>query len=107
MTKSEIINKISILSRQLFSTAEGEVLLYGSQARGDEGEYSDWDLLVITDSDIHSPEEKRFDQFAFPFSRLGWDLGIEIIPLLYTTQEWKSQKDTYFYHRVMNESVKL
>jgi len=31
---------------------DAEVILYGSQARGNSGQYSDWDFLIIIDQPL-------------------------------------------------------
>ena len=50
MTKREkIIGKILELSEKKYPDAE--IYLYGSQARGDAKNFSDWDLLILLNSE--------------------------------------------------------
>ena len=39
---------------------ESEIILYGSRARGDEREDSDWDLLILVPYPADLKEEQRF-----------------------------------------------
>ena len=42
-----------------------KVILFGSQARGDYHEGSDWDILILLDKQKLSPSD--FDEFAYPW----------------------------------------
>jgi len=44
---------------------------------------------------------------VFPFISLGWSLGVEINPVVYTYKEWKQRQITPFYKNVMKERVEL
>ena len=46
------------------------VILFGSQARGDSNEASDWDLIVFLDKD--KLEETDHDIYSYPLVELGW-----------------------------------
>lgn len=82
-----------------------KLLLFGSQARDDARPDSDWDLLILLDSEKVSNND--FDCWVFPFISLGWSLGVEINPVVYTYDEWRQRKITPFYKNVMKERVEL
>ena len=82
-----------------------QVLLYGSRARGDANETSDWDVLIILDKD--KLEKSDYDNVSFPFTALGWDLNERINPVLYTFKEWAASSFTPFYKNVKEEGVAL
>jgi predicted nucleotidyltransferase len=49
--KNALLEMKEVLSKSL---PETEIILYGSKARGDSGEGSDMDLLVLVNDDINS-----------------------------------------------------
>lgn len=83
----------------------GNVLLYGSRARGDANASSDWDLLVIVDKEELLPED--YDSITYPLTKLGWLLGEDINPIMYTRKEWKQNSFTTFYHNVEKDAIQL
>ena len=81
------------------------LILFGSQARDEATPSSDWDLLILLDGEKVSNED--FDRWVFPFISLGWSLGVEINPVVYTFSEWQQRSITPFYKNVMKERVEL
>lgn len=79
--------------------------LYGSQARGDAHHASDWDILIVMDKDKLLPED--YDTVTYPLTKLGWELGTEINPIMYTKREWELSKITPFYHNVEQDAIAL
>ncbi len=71
--------------------------LYGSRARGDARPDSDYDLLILLDKD-----ELTLDDYLVqkPLRELGWDIGEEINPQVYSKREWEGFDYTLFYHNV-------
>jgi predicted nucleotidyltransferase len=82
-----------------------KLMLFGSQARDDARPDSDWDLLILLEGEKVSNED--FDRWAFPFISLGWSLGVEINPVVYTYREWQQRQITPFYKNVMQEGIEL
>ena len=82
-----------------------EVILYGSRARGDMREDSDWDILVLLDKDKVSLDD--IDNIGYPIRELGWEIGENINPVLYTKNEWAGYKYTPFYKNVKEEGIKI
>lgn len=98
----EIFKEIQTLKRQLLPN--DRLILFGSQARDDAHEDSDWDLLVLLDKKgIHNWND--FDTYAYPFTEIGWNYGVAINPLLYTKEEWEKGKIFPFYKNVMREGI--
>lgn len=79
------------------------VLLYGSRARGNFHEDSDWDILVI----LNKPkiEQNDYDEVVYPLTALGWKIGEMIIPVVYTHEEWQQSSFTPFYKNVEQDSI--
>ena len=82
-----------------------KVILFGSQARGDYHEGSDWDVLILLDKQRLSPSD--FDEFAYPLFALGWMIDAEIHPLLYTFNDWESRNMLPLYKDVLKEGIEL
>src|SRR4051794_19240155 len=60
MTREEIL--ASIKEKVLSIVPGAKVMLFGSRARGDWHEESDWDILVLTEQEVtHELDDKVFD----------------------------------------------
>lgn len=102
--RNDIIKAISEKARTL--TPKGtEVILFGSQARGDARDDSDWDILVLLDKTRVSPMD--IDEVAYPLRELGWDYGETINTVLYTKEEWNRDTASPFYENVTKEGIRL
>jgi predicted nucleotidyltransferase len=98
----QILENIRQLKRQLLPNER--LILFGSQARGDARPDSDWDLLVVLNKrGKHNWDD--FDQYAYPFTEIGWNYSVVINPILYTEEEWNRGKDFPFYKNVMSEGI--
>lgn len=103
--QNSILKEIKILANRLFANLPAHVYLYGSRARGDARENSDWDLLIVADDSIFT--NNAFERFAYPFTEIGWRLGEQITPLLYSKSEWNAARNTAFYLNVQNDAILL
>ena len=81
------------------------LLLYGSRARGDSHEDSDWDLLIILDKQEIVSDD--YDNYNYPFVRLGWDIGEMIAPTLYTKKEWDSISFLPYHKNVERDKIQI
>ena len=70
-----------IVQRVLRATAPERIVLFGSRARGDQRPGSDYDLLIIQDS-----EQPRYRRSAPLYAALA-DLPVEIDVMVYTPAE--------------------
>lgn len=83
----------------------GHVFLFGSRARGDFREDSDWDFLFILEKD--KIEKSDYDSVTYPLTLLGWKLGLDFAPVIYTENDWNSRNGTLFYHDVQKDSIRI
>ena len=85
--------------------AGAKALLFGSRARGDARQDSDWDILILIDGDRVTGAD--FDKYAYPFVSYGWSVGEQINPLIYTFSEWNRRSLTPFFKSVQAEGISL
>lgn len=80
---------------------EARVYLYGSVARGEDTESSDWDVLIIGNVDRTSVEER----LAALRKRYGRNVKATVV----TSREWLAMKseDPAFYESVERDRIEL
>ena len=103
-TDDKTILKIKDIAKSTIPLGS-KAILYGSRARGDARNDSDWDILILLDKD--RLEQADYDNVSYPFVLLGCDLGTEINPILYTKKEWESYYFTPFYENVNRDGIVL
>lgn len=82
-----------------------EVILFGSRARNDAKDDSDWDILVLLDKT--KIEEADHDNYCYPLWELGWEMNQMIHPIIYTKNEWQKRKGTPLYENIETEGIAL
>ena len=101
MEKNKVISSIKRVAKETLPP-NSTLLLYGSRARGDAHDDSDWDLLILLDK----PELEAVDYgVAYPFRELGWQIGEEVNPSLYTKRQWASWSYLPYYKNVERDKI--
>ena len=104
MRHSQVIDNIKEVAKRVLP--KGSILyLYGSRARGDYQEDSDWDLLLLLDKP--KVEHEDFAKYSYPFVEKGWDMGEDIRPHAYTKAEWFNGPHAMFYYNVEGDKKVL
>jgi predicted nucleotidyltransferase len=99
----QIFGEIQTLKRQILPNEK--VILFGSQARGDAREDSDWDLLVLLNKSKKNIDD--YPKYRHPFLELGWSLGQYFSTKVFTFSEWEKQKPSFFYKNVEQEGIEI
>lgn len=103
MSHTNILHQIKHLGRQVLPKG-AHLLLYGSRARGDYHDGSDWDLLIL----LNRPqEESDFQNIAYPIMELGFDIGEFFSVQTYSQDEWDSMSFLPYYKNVEQDKILL
>ena len=82
-----------------------DVILYGSRARGDERQDSDWDILILTNYSVDLETERKFRNKLYD---LELETGEAFSVFVYSRNDWQTkQKITPFYYNVTHEGVRI
>ncbi len=105
MSKHDIIiNKIVGIATAGYP--DSEVFLYGSQARGNATNSSDWDLLILLNSTHISfdLETRLMDEFY----DLELETGEIFSPLIYSIKDWNNNHSfTPLYENIQKEGIRI
>ena len=104
MKSSDILKAIKRIAKEVLPK-DGQLILYGSRARKEATEDSDWDLLIRLDK--QEIEMKDRNEIAYPFVAWSWDVGELISPVIYTKESWKKMSFTPFYKNVEEDGIVL
>ena len=91
----QILTEIQTLKRQLLPNER--LILFGSQARGDAREDSDWDLLALINRDKKSFRED-YNEYAYPFNEIGDKYGVCISVIIRNKKEWDMRPSLLKYN---------
>jgi predicted nucleotidyltransferase len=85
---------------------DADVILYGSRARGDADEYSDYDILVLTNGPADIPVHEKMIESIYP---LELDTGAVLTLAIYNKQQWDTPlyRAMPFHRNVDREGVLL
>lgn len=101
--KKEILLQIKKSVREVESKAE--IILFGSRARGDEREDSDWDLLILVPYSAGIEEERKFRHKLF---NVELQYGQAISTHVKSKKEWENRfKITPLYQNILQEGISI
>lgn len=104
MERQQVIDHIKQVAARVLP--KGSTLyLYGSRARGDWNENSDWDLLILLDKPKRG--SKDWENYAWPFTEMGWDVNEDISARTFTKDDWFNGPHTMFYFNVEEDKEVL
>ena len=97
MQHQQVIDNIKQVAARVLPKGS-TVYLYGSRARGDWNENSDWDLLILLDKPMR--DKKDWENYAWPFTEMGWDVNEDISARTFTKNDWFNGPHTMFFFNV-------
>lgn len=77
-----------------------DVILFGSRARGDFHEESDWDILILTEEEVGYEYRRRM---AHQTLKLELGLNICLGTVIRNKEMWKELALTYFFQQVQKD----
>ena len=104
MTRKEIVGKAKEAIRSI--EPDAEIILFGSEARGDARPDSDIDLLVLLSGEKKSVDREM--EICGQMMLLEIQTGISVSPKIYLKKDWYNRPFvTPFYLNVMKEGIAL
>lgn len=104
MNRKEIVRKAEQAIRAI--EPDAEIILFGSEARGDARPDSDIDLLVLLSGDKKSVDREM--EICGQMMLLEIQTGIYVSPKVYLKKDWENRPFvTPFYLNVMREGIVL
>ena len=79
----DLLNRCKRAIRQVVPDAD--IILYSSRAHGDANEYSDYDILVLTNGPSGIPIHEKMIESIYP---LELDTGAVLTLAIYNRQQW-------------------
>ncbi len=82
-----------------------DVILYGSRARGDETQDSDWDILILVDSKVDLDYEKVFRHKLYDFEL---ESGQAFSVTVHNKKEWENRYwMTPLFKSISREGIRI
>ena len=104
MARNDVIEIIRQVANDVLPKGS-ELYLYGSRARGDFHDDSDWDLLLLLDKQEKGADD--FAKYAYPIMECGFDLWQYFSVHTYTKNEWYNGRHAMFFHNVERDKQLL
>ncbi|MCC7504659.1 MAG: nucleotidyltransferase domain-containing protein [Saprospiraceae bacterium] len=103
--ESEVIAAVKAAVQQLYGLRLAKLILYGSRARGDQREDSDYDFLVVlNDEEVKTGAELRHMNSAMYDLEQEFNTSISTLP---TSVFQYLHSDYTFYQNVRREGIEL
>jgi predicted nucleotidyltransferase len=85
--KHEVLCQIKECIREIEPNAQ--IIFYGSRARDDDNDKSDWDFLILVDGIV---ADQRIDSIRHRLYEIEWKIGGVVSSIIRAQEEWNSPK---------------
>ena len=102
--KNKIIQQVKEAVGSFSPSAK--VILYGSRARGDAKEESDWDFLILIDNAVTTIQKQLIRHDLY---KIEWHTGAVISSIIESKYNWNTPiiRSTPFYKNIKKEGIPL
>lgn len=100
MKQEDFLHKIK--SAVLAHDADAQVILYGSPARNEAREDSDWDILIVKNKVADYSFQRKIRDAVYDVE-LAYDEPVSTI--IVDTREWKKMEITPLYRNIEREGI--
>lgn len=101
--KEEILVRINRSIQEI--EPQAEIILFGSRARGEERNDSDWDILILVPYSVDLTTEQKFRHKLF---ELELEYGQAFSTIVYSKSEWEKRHHvTPFYKNIEQEGIRI
>lgn len=95
---------LEVKKKVLEAAPDAEVILYGSRARGDFRRESDWDFMILLNTNANTEIKNQIQDALFEISLAK---AVEIDHIIYTKKEWKIKSFSDLYHFIQLEGIQV
>src|SRR4029453_16971664 len=104
MQRAELLERIIQAVHEV--EPEADIVLYGSRARGNAHEESDWDFLILLDGVV---DDARTDAIRHRLYEVEWDCDEVLCSIVRSRQDWDSslQQATPFAKILREQGIRM
>jgi len=85
MNREALLEQVRRAVREI--EPDAEIVLYGSRARNDSDEQSDWDFLILLDGPV---DDGRIDKIRHRLYEIEWQCDEVLCSIIRNREEWNS-----------------
>jgi predicted nucleotidyltransferase len=102
MNRKELISSVKATVRSIDPLAR--VILFGSRARGDNNNFSDWDFLVLVSQEAN---ERLKSQIRDSLIDIELEVGQVISTVIYSQDQWPNYQITPLFQNIEKEGLEV
>jgi predicted nucleotidyltransferase len=102
MNRKELISSVKATVRSIDPLAR--VILFGSRARGDNNNFSDWDFLVLVSQEAN---ERLKSQIRDSLIDIELEAGQVISTVIYSQEQWPNYQITPLFQNIEKEGLEV